>query len=220
MKKIDAIILTYTINESYHEMTLKCIETLRASDPFDFDIKIIETSEEDWEYPGCKVVHISPFGYNKAVNMGLALCESDTILVLNNDLIFHKGWLTSILQAMDEGNYSSASPRCPNYYIHENYTDDTIIESFATTTSFCGWCLVFKRDAIMSIYPLDEDFTFLYQDTWVAEELAKRGHKHALIGKSKVTHLLSQSLKLIPPDRDDDMYSGAHKIYERKRRGF
>lgn len=215
--KVDAIILTYTCDEYYHNMTKDTIRTLRDSEPdIEFDIKIIETDEKDWDYEGCTVRHIKPFGYNKAINMGLELSTNDIVLVLNNDLIFHKGWLTAILEAMEEKQIDSASPRCPKYLVHDHYNDSTYIEGYITTHVFCGWCLAFKREALMAIYPLDEELTFLYQDSWVAHQLSKKGFKHALVGKSKVTHLLSRSLHLIPKERDDEMYSGAHKIFLRK----
>jgi len=212
---IDAIMLTNTADDEIYQMTRNAIKSLRASEPdIQFNIKLIETSPIKREYDAEILRFNGPFGYNKSLNVGLRACTSDFILTLNNDLLFESGWLTVILKAMRKNKLDSASPRCIKFEAHNTYTDDTYLEGYQCSYTFCGWCVVYRRKSIMSIYPLNENFRFHCQDNWMIEKFIANSYKHALVGKSKITHLLSQSHRLISEEDFDELIHKPSREYD------
>ena len=132
-----------------------------------------------------------PFHYNRYMNYGLRLCRNEIIVMANNDLEFHEGWMDTMLRH----DWDSASPRCPVWPLHKEYLGKVAC-GYAVGRELAGWCIVTKRSTMDRIGgQLDEQFDFYSQDVDYANCLRAAGLKHFIIGTAHVTHLLSQSSK-------------------------
>lgn len=216
---IDCVMLSYTKDDSYFRMTQDCIDSLLAT-TLEHQVRIflVETSKEPVGYSGCHSI-IQPgtkFGYNKFLNVGFAQTTAPFVLISNNDVIYHDGCLDILVDTIQRDGLTSASPRCPVFVTHNGYTDDTYEIGYRTSYQLCGWALLLKREMLDKIYPLDEVFEFEYQDNDMAQRMLKLGGTHALVGKAKATHLLSQSHQLVSPEELGKMnLIGLNRYYMR-----
>ncbi len=201
--KIDIIILSFAKNEQLRSLTEQTIQTaIDSEDPvkIEFNILVIESNNEAKPYAFANTQTIYPrskFGYNKYMNIGINATRSDYICLCNNDLIFHPGWATAILEAMKaDTELLSASPYCTNYHKNEGFDENgPPLEGYAGLLG--GWCIFVKRSIFDIIGLLDEKLIFWYCDADYCKTLQKFKVKNCLIPAAKVTHLGSESLKTV-----------------------
>ena len=204
---IDCVMLSYTKDSAYRDMTQRCIDSLLNSTSRTVDIYLVETSSDSVEYSGCKLI-IQPnvkFGYNKFLNIGFSHTKNPYILISNNDVIYHEQCLDILVDTLQQSSLTSVSPRCPEFSVHKAYTDATFSLGFQTSFQLCGWSLLLKKEMLDKIYPLDEAFEFEYQDNDMALHMQALGGHHALVGRAKATHLLNQSHRLLPSEEISEM---------------
>ena len=72
-----------------------------------------------------------------------------------------------------------------------------VVEGFDVAYTFCGWCWVVKADVRDWLFPLDEQFSFYFNDNDIAMHLKERGCKHAMVAASLVEHYGQRSLKVL-----------------------
>jgi GT2 family glycosyltransferase len=201
--KIDIIILSNAVDDKLHSLTEQSITTLLASeDPqkISFDILVIESnkSTKPYHYPEVKTIYPdTSFGYNKYMNIGIKATRNDYVCLCNNDLVFHKGWASAILEAMDNDvEMMSASPYCLNFHKNAGFDENGPVQE-GYYGVLVGWCIFMKRKIFDTIGPLDEKLTFWYCDADYCKTLEKYKVKNCLVPASKVTHLGSESLKMV-----------------------
>jgi GT2 family glycosyltransferase len=109
-------------------------------------------------------------------------------------------------KAFEDHNLDSASPKSPTEQIGINpqwemkhrYTPITkVVEGFDVAYTFCGWCWVIKKDVREWLFPVDEQFSFFFNDNDVAMHLKEKGCKHALVAGSLVSHFGQKSHKVL-----------------------
>jgi len=220
---IDVIILSYAKNNSIIKMNNNCIDSLNnSSDQHTFNIFLIETdSTKEYKYEQKNVTVIQPkieFNYNKFLNIGIKECKNEWILISNNDTIYHKNFLESLLDANNQDpEILSMSPMDDDWHRHKLFDKSiSIYYGYRTSYEVAGWSILVKKSAIEEINGFDEQFTFWYQDNDYAMSLQKNNIKHALITNSKVTHLLSRSHGLIEPEKKFEMTDGLGVTYMNK----
>jgi hypothetical protein len=215
MKELDVIILTNTDNPSIYKMTLEAIETLRKSEDEDvFNIILVESNkDEHYDYP--VDVFVKPeevFNYNLYLNQAVKHCVCEYSAVSNNDVLFHKGWWSKLKNAMITHNLDTASPRSPREQKgiipqaemkHRFTPTSKVVEGFTIAYHFCGWFWAMKKEVREWLFPLDEKFSFFYQDNDITMRLQEKGCKHALVGGSLVEHYGQSSHKIL---HDKKMY--------------
>jgi len=219
--EVDVVILSYTKNERFYAMTRHCIESLHESESgWKFRVRLVETSPalgkfayDDIVY---QVIHPNvPFNYNQYLNIALPECDSDYVVIMNNDVLCHKGWFSEITTKMQEYNLDSASPKCPIWEAHRPY-DSGVVVGFDSGIHFCGWCLVLKQSTLQHIMPLDESFSFWFQDNDMAQYLKCTKKHHALVTSSLVTHLESQSHELLDQKDKVNKTHGLRQVFADK----
>jgi len=196
--RVDTIVLTNTANQDYYDMTSRCIKSLQESeDTVEFRPIVVESGGNLWSYPGVTLQVPPPFNYNKSLNAGLNACTSDFVIVSNNDVMYSAKWFSEILNGMEKYKLNTASPRCTLFRLHAGYDDTTVLIGWQVSSVFTGFCLVLDKLAQASLYPLDLNLHFAYQDNDMANILSSKGLRHGLIGSAKIQHLCAQSHKLV-----------------------
>lgn len=221
--EIDVIILSFTKDDKIFEMTNNCINSINDSTiDYSFNIVLVETDKSGkYKYVQKNVTTIVPeeeFNYNKFLNFGLENCKNDWILISNNDTVYHKGWLESMMEAHKVDNeLLSMSPFDDKWYIHKSF-DKNISIHYGHRVSYeiTGWSILMNRKVLEIIGDFDEDFKFWYQDNDYAQNLLSNNIKHALITNSNVFHLLSQSHSLIEDTEKHNMTNGLSSVFIKK----
>jgi len=201
--KIDIIILSYAKTKALEKITLDSIATLfdsEASSKIQFEVLVIESNKElkPYQYPGTTTIYPEEaFGYNKYMNIGIKNTGSEYVCLCNNDLVYHKGWVSAIMEAMDNNpELLSASPYCTTFHKNNGFDENgPPLEGYFGVLG--GWCIFMKRKIFDNIGLFDEKLLFWYCDADYCKTLEKYKIKNYLIPASKVTHLGSESLKTV-----------------------
>lgn len=201
---IDVIILSYAKDDKLKSLTEQTIQTLLASEDSDlitFNILVIESNKKLFPYQFDHTSTIYPteeFGFHKFLNIGINATSNKYVCLCNNDLIFHENWASEILDSFRiHPTLKSVNPLCTNFNPTQKYlTEKAAI--FATKKNIfegilTGWCIFIERDLFNVIGFLDEQFDFWYADRDYGQTLLKHNINHALIPRSRVTHLGNQS---------------------------
>lgn len=202
---VDVIILSNTADDNIRKMTQNAINTLHASETdYVFNVVVVETNPDAGTYDKafCFCPN-EPFNYNRFLNKAFVGLEhnvfgrmSSYTVIANNDVVFHKNWFKHIAKEMKYGNFDSASPKSPGWFQHADLGEYTY-PGFDIGRHFCGWLLVFRTESLQKILPLDEQFEFWCQDNDMARTMQSLDMRHALVGRSQVTHLTNQSHRLV-----------------------
>lgn len=223
MQEIDIIILSNAQNESLRNLTINCLESLVLSEPEDkirFNILVIESARTSvYDFPNCRTIFPEkPFGFNRYMNLGIKMTDASFVCLCNNDLLFHKGWASKILEAFEQNpRLKSASPYCRFNHPVRNFMADTGVHlGYGVREEVSGWCILFKREILRTIGQLDERLTFWYADNDYANTLKKHGILHGLVTGSFVDHLESQTLATKSRKEQQRLTAGERYYYEYK----
>ena len=189
---IDIVFVSNSLNSYLWMMTANAIRTARINAGVDIG-KIVVTEQCLYANPFADaqtLYYDFPFNYNKCLNLGFSVCESEYVAFCNNDLYFGDRWAKNIIRAMEENGYLSASP------VHKHQFNG-IREGYTIAREVLGWCIVAHRSVIETIGGFAEPVEFWYSDDVYAEQLKKHGIKHILVGTSYVKHLRSVTLRKI-----------------------
>lgn len=225
--EIDIVILSFAQTEELKQVTINGLNSLMASeDPefIKFNIIVVESQKDlkpfQYEY-GQTVYPDVPFGYNRYMNIGIAMTSAKFICLCNNDLIFHPNWATEILKPFR--NYrglSSASPMCSIHHGKLGFKSDMgLFAGHRERTEVSGWCLFFKRRMLNLIGQLDENFMFRHASHDYTHLLSTFNLNHVLVTSSVVDHLDHTTLNKQEPERWNElMYQ--QDIYYYKKWGY
>lgn len=209
--EVDVIMLSLGDTPERRAMTNQALNTLFASERHvQFNVVVVEDYrnflKEGLQYENCMVVVPGSsvvFNYNLFLQYGLKYSDSylrpDRWVVLaNNDLIFHSGWMSEII-AM--GKYKDMSSfGVWDDTVHNKrfaHTPASFIEGYRTSFEWTGWCQVMKRRLIDKINQ-DPNVTrvkFWYSDNVYRDHVKAMGERHALLRDAKVTHLESATIR-------------------------
>jgi GT2 family glycosyltransferase len=216
--EIDIVILSFAKDEKLKAITQQGIDTLLASeDPaqIKFKVLVIESNKalQPYQFSGTQTIYpLEDFGFNKYLNLGIKQTHSKYIALCNNDLIFHKGWASEILKAMDKDQQlMSVTPYCADFHTKLGFDPDGAVQEGYFGT-FVGWCFFVKREMFDMIGLLDEKFKFWYADADYCNVLEKHKIKNCLVPASRVTHLGSESLKSVT-DKDQQKLTQLPRFY-------
>jgi len=219
--------LSYAASPELKKLTEQAVATLLASeDPatIKFKIVVIESAPgmDNYQYPGATTLYPKvPFGYHRYMNIGIDRTENSYVCICNNDLYFHKGWATEILNAFESNpDLSSVSPFCSIHHTNEGYTAHSgLYYGYTVRQEVAGWCLVFKREILKVTGRLDPNFKFWFADNDYINTLQKHGLRHALVSSSIVDHLESKTLKTRSEEEQIRLTSGERFYFEYKWEG-
>lgn len=201
--RIDIIILSYAKDEELKGHTIQSIDTLMKSEDAEkihFNVVVVESNKtlKPYQYQNSTTIYPDEkFGFHTYLNIGIKLTSNPYVCLCNNDLIFHKGWASEILKAMDnDPDMLSAVPYCPNFHKKEGFdANGPPLEGYFGV--LIGWCIFVRREIFGIIGMLDENLVFWYCDYDYSNTLEKFKVKNCLVPASVVTHLGSESLKTV-----------------------
>jgi GT2 family glycosyltransferase len=175
MRKTSIIIPTF----NGRELLKNCIYSIKQHTEQPYEIIVVDNGSSDGTVDFCRQEQISfislPYntGFPIACNKGLKLASGHTLLLLNNDVIVARNWLSNMLRCLysrqDIGivgpttNFASGKQQVNMPYTNLDEMANRYNEPDSTKWLICdrivGLCMLFKREVMDSIGLLDEQFS-------------------------------------------------------------
>ncbi|QGJ92084.1 glycosyltransferase [Gordonia phage Keelan] len=187
---VDVVILSNAQSTYLQRMTQQAIDTCRAgANSLPVNVIVVEQNPSA-RYKGATVVpNWNEFNYNQFGNIGAAQGNAPWIVLANNDLIFHDGWLHELLAA----DHPIVSPISPKDVRQQDVKGNEVGNQVGRHLS--GWCFMISRELWSAIGGFDERVSFWGSDDVVVEQVLAQGFSPMLVPTSVVEHLGSQTLK-------------------------
>jgi GT2 family glycosyltransferase len=176
------VVLTYN-NLQFTQMCLSSV--LAATEYPEYEVIVVDNGSSDGTpeqlvelasvHPNVRVVlNDSNLGFAAGNNRGLAAARGDVLVLLNNDTIVARGWLTRLIRHLADPDVGAVGPvtnRTGNEaQILSSYDGYGEFESFAAgrlweregevsdITTLTMFCIAFRRDTVDRVGLLDERF--------------------------------------------------------------
>jgi hypothetical protein len=197
---VDVVFLSNATDMRLYRMTQHAIDTcLAGANSLPVNIIVIEQNTQA-RYNNATTHYIdAQFNYNQFANIGVRKGSAEWVMICNNDLVFHSGWLHQLLIA----GHDLVSPKCPNDYRQRGINENEL--GVKCGRNFSGWAFMIKRSALIKIGGLDEDFPFWFADNSTIEQCLSIGIEPMLVPKSLVTHLGSTTLNRVSQVERDNL---------------
>jgi GT2 family glycosyltransferase len=197
---VDVVIISLASTKALLKMTEAAIQSLHESEPLhDFNVIVVEGNKYV-SYKGATTIHYSgDYNYNALLNLGTSYGKSDWVVWANNDLIFHEGWFTEILEGNKQTSIESWGSLSPGYQHQEKgLKGDRFQIGTRIGIEMSGWCITLHRSVWERIGQLHTHVMHHYSDQVYLDQIAELGITHALATQSRVTHLLNKTIKELP----------------------
>lgn len=208
---VDVVILSRANDIAMQKMTQKTIDTcIAGANQLPVNVIVIE-QVADVSYSDAQTVyHNAPFNYNSFANLGARQGVADWIMIANNDLVFHNGWLHELLIADNE----VVSPHERNDPRQRDIKENT--KGVVNAKHFSGWCFMMTRSLWNKIGTLDECVSFWFSDDVTIEQVVNQGVYPMVVKKSLVDHLGSTTFKTLGSAKRDDYTWAQADIFNAK----
>lgn len=213
---VDVVILSHANTPALHRMTQTAIDTCIAG-ANSLPVNVIVLEQARGEYRNANWVRTrDPFNYNRFANRGAKMGSAEWLMIANNDLIFHDGWLHALLAA----DHPVVSPKCPRDSRQAEFIENTT--GYFTARHFSGWCYMLRREIWERLGGFDDCVDFWCSDDVVIEQLRALDIAPMIVPDALVEHLQSVSLRR-RTDSDDltwkniDIFNrkyGRHRLAE------
>ncbi|MFX1593130.1 MAG: glycosyltransferase family 2 protein [Promethearchaeota archaeon] len=221
---VSVLILNYNGIDHLEE----CFNSLSQLTYKNVEIILIDNNSQDnsvnfirENYPNVNIIKLNKnFGFTGGNNAGASQAKGEYIVLLNNDTIVDKNWLTELVRvAQKSKNIGVVGSKIYNYYNREfidyagsccdkylrtdhigrNLNDNKFLDFENETFYACGAALLIKRELYKKIGLFDplyfiycEDFDLSWR-TWLA------GYKVMYAPKSFLFHKIGQVLEDLSP---------------------
>lgn len=198
LMKIDTSPLRYSLREICSNAQINKVVIIdnsgdgQFSKKIDIDDKKIEAHELDTN------IYVNP-----AWNLGVSKCESENILIMNDDIFCNSqviSQVSEVMQDKDIGICSVDTITCKNT---EDYVSQTERHKLLETNNVfgnsdnnkTGWFFCMRRK---DWKPLPEDMKLWYGDDLIFRRIRKLGYSTKNIISEKIGHLVSATLHSMP----------------------
>lgn len=209
---IDIVIPNYNGNK----FLKKCISSLYTQTYSKFRIIIIDNASTDsdytWlnNYPNIIFKKLDKnYGFDKAVNEGIKLSNTEYVVLLNNDTVAKENWLEELIKCInsDKNIFSVCSKMIR--YDDKNIIDDAgdeynllgwtlkrgdgqPISSYTKTEevfSSCAGAAIYRRSILDEIGYFDEHFFAYMEDVDISYRAKIHGYKNIYCADAQIYHI-------------------------------
>lgn len=209
---IDIVIPNYNGNKYLKT----CIDSLYTQTCSNFRIIIIDNGSTDSDYKWLNIYDNLIFkkldknyGFDKAVNEGIKLSNSEYVVLLNNDTVAKENWLEEIIKCIekDENIFSVCSKMI--MYNDKDFIDDAgdeynllgwtlkrgdgqPVSKYNKTEevfSSCAGAVIYRRSILDKIGYFDEHFFAYMEDVDISYRAKIHGYKNIYCADAKIYHI-------------------------------
>lgn len=213
MPKVSVVIPNYN-GEKY----LKgCLDSLRLQDNINFETIIIDNASKDSDYKWVKENYKEiifkrldkNYGFSPAVNEGIKMAQGEYVLLLNNDTVVEKDFISQMVKAIEKDKrIFGVSSKMIAYSDHtimddagDEYTvlgwaykqgDGKPVEQFIKEKkvfSACAGAALYRKSVFDEMGLFDEDFFAYMEDVDVSYRARIYGYYNIYCPEAKVYHI-------------------------------
>lgn len=241
-EKVSIIIVTY----NNLNLTKKCINSIleRTAYP-NYEIIIVDNASSDEtskyleelekKYKNIKIkLNKENLGFASGNNQGIKMAEGEYYILLNNDTIVTRGWITGLIKHFEDkkvGMVGSVTNSIGNEaeievdYVDEtgidefslNYTTEHYNETYEDIKTLAMYCVALKKEIVDEIGLLDENYERgMFEDDDYSIALKKAGYKIVCAEDVFIHHFWRASFKKINDKEYKRIFEKNKKYYEQK----
>lgn len=241
--KVSIIVLTYN-NLKINKI---CIDSIRHNTAYpNYELIIVDNLSTDGtrEYleqlenadTNIKIIlNNTNKGFAGGNNIGIEASAGDYVLLLNNDTIVTRGWLTAMTKHLENNpklgmcgpvtnSIGNEAKIKVNYHtIREmysfayRYTTEHLNEEYKNPNVLALFCTMIKREVINSCGMLDEMYGVgMFEDDDYAEAVKQQGYELAIAEDAFIHHFEGASFKKLEDKKFRDIYEQNKKLFEEK----
>jgi len=204
--------------------TLECLESLKNNDYPNYEVVIIDNGSKDkFQVSDSKIKVIynkENLGFSGGNNIGIKYAlenNTDYVLLLNNDTIVSKDFLSKMVEVAENNNsYGIIGPKIYHYEekdriwfaggkINWLYNKGTMVgyneidngqydqPKIQKTDYITGCCALIKGEVIEKIGLIPEEYFLYYEDTDWSLRAQKQGYECLFVPKASIWHKGSKS---------------------------
>jgi len=188
---LDLIIISHAKTPELKAITQRGIYTAIGNEHTIKVNPIVIEGNPNVVYDGAKTYYQSgEFNYNRFLNYGASLGDSEYICFANNDLVYGEDWAETMVGAMVGYQLDSVSPY--SAISHQKHNTGILPNTglnygYTVKHQFEGWCFIWKRELWNEI-KLDERVKFWCSDDATVLQLESAKCQHALVTYAFVEH--------------------------------
>lgn len=223
-----------------------CLESLLANTEYpNYELLVVDNASTDgtpayvrelaqrfpWVRP---IFNDSNAGFGPGNNQALAAASGEILVLLNNDTMLPRGWLTRFVQHLTDSTLGLIGPAtnrtCNEAQIEAPYETYGDFLAFAQRRAIdydglrheirmpMMFCTAFRRDVLNRVGPLDERFeTGMFEDEDYALRVQATGYQVAWAPDVYVHHAYHASIgKLLPSGRYTALFKANQQRFEEK----
>jgi GT2 family glycosyltransferase len=213
--------LTSIIIPTHNKLSLleQCIYEIRRFTNTPFEIIVVDNGSTDGTlaYLQREEINFISFPNNRgfciACNAGLRIASGEELLLLNNDVIVSRRWLSNMLACLSSSeeigivgpmtNFASGSQQHPLGYTTVDQFHQITMESnqpdpdkWQSVNRIVGMCYLFKRQLLESVGYLDEQYSpGHFEDDDYCYRARLKGYRLMIAGDTYVHHHGSKSFE-------------------------
>jgi GT2 family glycosyltransferase len=203
--QISFIILNY----NGKEITERCIQSLTENVSIDdYEIIVVDNASSDGssyylrnKFPFIRIVNEQKNKFIAAYNDGVREASGDWVFLLNNDMLFNKGFLEFLIPHLNKGdlfavgskmvNPAGNTEKCANYPIYKCgylWINTLQVDDYSPTI-YIGCHGLFNREKFLQLGGFDPIYSpFYVEDLDLCYRAWKRGWKVFIEPKSVIIH--------------------------------
>jgi glycosyltransferase involved in cell wall biosynthesis len=207
MVKMDVVMVSDGSNPALMNMTQQAIDSIASED---VNVVVLEKAEKVRYNNADTFLQRRPFNYNQCLNEGAAMGNAEFICFTNNDVLFPKGFVDSVISQMKQVLPDGEGIEGPVFDIlsvqnQQGYIHPEIIS---------GFCFIMTRAAWSKIGKLNTRYPFWCADNITSEQIKEHKLKECR-SNIKVTHFTSASLNYLDNATREKYTSACVKMFNR-----
>lgn len=207
------------LNWNGKDDTIECLESLKYIIYSNYEVLLVDNGSVDGSvelfrerYPGIEIIENKQnLGFAGGCNRGIKKAMdngADYVLLLNNDTIVDKDFLTELVRIAEESEGIGVVG--PKIYQYENkeklllsgakilFWKAGLLKGYDVSTAtdvdmISGCCMLIKRETISSIGMLDSTYFFGWEDSDFCVTAKKKGYRVVCAPKSRIYHKVGGS---------------------------
>lgn len=242
--KVSVIVLTY----NNLNMNKNCIESILNKTAYsNYELIVVDNQSTDGtvEYlrnlesqniPNVKIIfNDDNLGFAGGNNCGIQVSDGDYVILLNNDTIVSRGWITSMVKHMEQnpeygmcnpvtnsiGNESMIAVEYHNEYEMDlfayNYTAQHMGELYSRVDRLPLFATIIRKKMIDQIGMLDDAYKVgMFEDDDYAELVKSNGYGLSIVEDAFIHHINNGSFKKLEDETYKKIFEANKAIFEKK----
>lgn len=241
--KVSIIVLTY----NNLEINKLCIESIRRKTAYpNYELIIVDNCSVDGTRDYLKsligqdekikvILNEENKGFAGGNNVGLALTEGDYIVLLNNDTVITRGWITAMAKHLENdaklgmcgpvtnsiGNEAKIAVEYHNKKEMErfafSYTTEHLGEEYRDVRVLALFCTMIRKSVVYECGYLDETYGVgMFEDDDYAEAVKRAGYDLTIAEDAFIHHFEGVSFKKLEDETFRKLYQENKQKFEEK----